>query len=157
MKKIIIICISILLLYQTIAFLLLYNSSYLNVVSYYTHPPTRGAIELKRMPMLFGDAIAIHVLKFKKKEATKLIDKGEIGLAAILASHQHNQVFSQEEAKYRSIRIAELFVKAGYDAWRCESDGRSTAEVLEDWGALDRESEKFLVEILGEKELRVCR
>ena len=34
------------LLYQAAAIALLFTSDYRNVVSYYTHPPTKGGIEL---------------------------------------------------------------------------------------------------------------
>lgn len=146
----------ILLSYHFLAATLLYTSNYLNVASYYTHPPARGGIELRRLPMLFGDTIAISVLNSKKSEAKQLIKNGEVGLAAILSSYQHNQALSEKEAKYRSMKIAELFIQAGYDASRCENDGRSVAKVLEDWNVFDTDMESFLRRFIDGKDLNTC-
>ena len=156
MIKKLLIMTGVLLSYQVVAATLLYTSDYLNVVSYFTHPPTRGGIELRRLPMLFGDVIAIKALNSRKTEAEQLIKNGEVGLAAILSSYQHNQALSKEEAKYRSLKVAESFVQAGYDVSRCENDGRSTAKVLEDWGVFDTDMENFLEKFLDGKDLYSC-
>jgi len=156
MIKKIIFLLSLALLYQLIAVSLLYSSSYLNVVSYYTHPPTKGEIELKRLPFLFGDQIALSVLKLKNTEATELVNSGDIGMAAILSSYQHNQALAKEDAKQRSIQIAKFFVSAGYDISRCETDGRSTANVLRDWGVLDKEIEMFLTQTVKSRDIFSC-
>ena len=134
----------ILLAYQTAATLLLYTSSYFNIISYYTNPPTKGNIELQRMPLLFGDSIALYILGIKQQEAKILVQEGNIGLAAVLASYEHNQALPLEVAKRRAFKIADFFIAAGYDTTRCEDSGRSTAQVLKDWEILDEDMQKCL-------------
>ncbi|WHI47321.1 hypothetical protein [Microbulbifer sp. VAAF005] len=148
---------SLIFLYQVISVSLLYNSNYLNVVSYYTHPPIKGAIELKRLPFLFGDQISLKILKSKKAEAAQLINAGNIGMAAILSSYQHNQALPKADARKRSIQVAELFISAGYDLSQCESDGRSTASVLRDWGVLDEDFKVLLSQAVNNGDIFSCQ
>lgn len=134
-----------LLAYQIVAMALLYSSGYLNVVAYYTHPPLYGEIEVRRMPMLFGDSLSLAFLEMRQEEAGTLISEGHVGLAAIMSSYEHDQPFEIKEAKRRALKIAELFIAAGYDATRCEAPGRSTAALLREWGLLDEDAKDFLL------------
>jgi len=152
----VLVAISVLLIYQAVAVCLLYSSDYLNVVSYYTHPPTKGEVELTRLPILFGDVISMEILTAKNVEAKKLVDARAIGMAAVLSSYEHNQFLPKMEAKHRAIHVAELFVLAGYDISQCENDGRSTASVLQDWGVFDEDMERFLRQFNKETDLLSC-
>lgn len=157
MNRKIIFTVLVLLLYQVCAAALLFNSSYLNIVYYYTHPPHKGEVGLRRLPLLFGDEIAHRMLRLKHEEAAALINDGKVGMAAILSSYEHNQVLSVQEAKFRTIQVAELFINAGYDLSQCEVDGRSTAAVLQSWELLDNDIEGFLVLKAGGEDIFSCR
>lgn len=156
MTRKVMIALGILVFYHAFAIFLLYSSSYLNVVSYYTHPPYKGEIQLRRLPLFFGDQIALEILRAKQDEATALVSEGDVGMAAILSSYQHNQALPEKEARSKSIQVAELFINAGYDMSRCETDGRSTAAVLQDWGMLDKEFQEFLTQKLGSEDMFSC-
>lgn len=145
MRKIILIAAGLLFLYQVFAVVLLYTSDYLTVSSYYTHPPLAGGVELRRLPMLFGDSIALKILEERRAEAEELVQSGQIGMAAVLSSYEHNTALPEVEAKLRAIEMAKQFILAGYDISSCESDGRSTATVLRDWGVLDADIKSFIV------------
>ena len=54
------------------------------------------------------------------------------------------------------MKVAELFIYAGYDVSQCEDNGRSTAKVLEDWDAFDADMESFLKRFLNGKDLYFC-
>jgi len=136
---------ALLVAYHAVAMAFLYSSGYMNLIAYYTHPPLYGEIQIRRMPMLFGDALSLAFLEIRQKDARTLLAEGQVGLAAIMSSYEHNQPFEIPEAKRRAFKIAELFIAAGYDATRCEVPGRSTAALLKEWGLLDQDAEAFLL------------
>jgi len=143
--------------YQIIAIVLLNHSNYLNVISYYTHPPYLGDVELRRLPMIFGEPIALAILERRKEDAVKLAKNRTIGIAAILSSYQHEQVLSQNEARDKTFVIAELFITSGYNLELCENEGESVASVLKRWGVYDSKMETFLLKFLSKEQLFICK
>ncbi len=103
-----------------------------------------GNIEVRRLPVLFGDSIARTILLSKEAEARDLIEGGQISLASVISSYQQNTFLSPTESKARALYIAERFLQAGYDLGVCEQGDQSTTRLLIDWGVYDQEVGEFL-------------
>jgi hypothetical protein len=147
---------SLLICYHLLASINLYRSSFLNVASYYTHPPLHGNIEFERLPMFFGDTLAKIILQSKVGEAQELVDSGGVSMAAILVSYRDELVLPIDEAQRRTFFIAELFIDAGYDIKLCEIDGKSTVANLERWAEFDKLTEEFLLQFIHKGAFYSC-
>jgi len=155
MKKII--CMGLMLfLYQVVAALILYQSSYFNIMAYYLHPPWKGEVDVERLPMFYGDKIAFYFLKNKRNEASELVKTKNFSLAAMLVYYEDNHFFEEKEAKKRSFKFAELIIAAGYSPNDCEVTGKSSAKSIIDWGMMDKDVKEFLLRYMSEDELLKC-
>ncbi|MDT8385614.1 MAG: hypothetical protein RRB22_14490 [Gammaproteobacteria bacterium] len=157
-KNYLVIAVLILSLYQIVAVVILYNSSVLNLSAYYTYPPMEtGDIGIQRLPMLFGENIALTILnKHKKNDFKLLFGKREVGLAAVLSSYNNNEILDVKTAHSRVIDVARAYVKNGYDLSRCEKDGKSVAGLLKEWGMLNDRNRKFILEYVQQEKLFEC-
>lgn len=147
----------IVVIYQLVAVVLLYNSSFLNLVAFYIHPPYLGKVEVERLPMLFGDSISFYLISHRKNDINKMINKNKVGIAALLSSYQHEKPEDVERVRIKSFDIAKVFISNGYDLSQCEYGNKSVAKLLEDYGALDDKSHKFLLLYLPETDLFICK
>jgi len=146
----------IVVIYQIAAIVLLYNSNFLNLVSYYVHPPYKGMVEIERLPMLFGDSISYSLISTRKNDINDMIKKNKVGIAALLSSYQHEDYTDIEDVRKKSFDIAKIFISNGYDLSRCEYGNKSVATLLKEYGALDNKTHKFLLTYLPETGLFTC-
>lgn len=142
--------------YHVLAFLNLYNSSLFNVIAYYVTPPPAGGVELQRLPMFGGQKIAYDLIANRYDEFQSLSFSGEVSIAAILSIYGDENPIPESVVKARYHEVVSVFVSKGYDLSRCESNGKSTAQNLSDWGFLDTDTKNFLSAKLEGKDMFTC-